>query len=463
MADPPVIPTGSGAASAPETAPAPLPTLKVTKPRRLSIIWLAPVFAALAVGYLVYDVLSERGPMIYVTFSNAQGVIERKTPLKFEGVEVGVIEDLDVDFATGAITFHIRLRADSAAIAREGSQFWIQNPKISLTGVRDLDTLISGPYVACLAGRGKSATRFKGLSNSPPALVYRPGLRVSLHADELGAVEIGSAVLYRGLNVGTVEQVGLSEDRQQVTLNLFIEHAYASLVRSDTAFWEVSGLQVDVDLDRGLRLDTRNLRRVLTGAIAFRSPDTPSDTGRVSNGTVFALQRDPSLTLTDPSSPDDASHAGNPGVRQMASSLSELVGRANLTLERASDLLEPKGPFDRTLTELTGMSTELGAAAHEVNVLADHLKERKTLDRLGGLLAELEEAAPGLKKAIAELSQTLGDIDGLVKTNNLPLTETILAARRMATQLEALLEDIRANPSQILSKPPSHRVPQSNP
>ena len=225
--------------------------MKVSRPRRISVIWLAPVFAALAVGYLVYDILSQRGPMIYVTFSDAQGVIERKTPLKFEGVEVGKVEDLDVDFDTGAITFHIRLDADAAAVARDGSQFWIQNPKIGLLGVEDLDTLISGPYVSCLTGDGDPTTKFQGLNQNPPPLVSRPGLRVSLRADELGALEVGSAVLYRGLNVGTVERVGLSENAEQATIDLFIEHNYSSLVRPDSSFWEVSGLQLNVDLKPG--------------------------------------------------------------------------------------------------------------------------------------------------------------------------------------------------------------------
>ena len=144
-------------------------------------------------------------------------------------------------------------------------------------------------------------------------------------------------------------------------------------------------------------------------------------------------------------------------------SLSELTQKANRALDLVSEVLKPQGEFDVALTELTGMSTELGAAAHHVNNLADHWSEQETLPQLGRILSQLEEAGPGLNGAIADLSKTLKDIDALVKTNNPPLTETILAARRMATQLEALLEDIRANPSQILSKPPSHRIPQSAP
>ena len=109
------------------------------------------------------------------------------------------------------------------------------------------------------------------------------------------------------------------------------------------------------------------------------------------------------------------------------------------------------------------MSTELQTAAHEVNGLAGHLKERNTLARLGVLLKQVEEAAPGLTGAVAELSETLEHIDTLVKTNGPPLTDTLQAARRLSTQLEALLEDLRANPSQLLSKPPAHRIPESKP
>ena len=129
------------------SAPSDTPQMIVTRKKRFSIVWVAPIIAILAVAYMVYDGLSQRGPMLTLYFHDAEGIVAGKSALKFEGVEVGVVESVSVDVSTGRVTLRGRLDASAAAIASQGSQFWIQNPEIGLAGIASLDTLISGPYV----------------------------------------------------------------------------------------------------------------------------------------------------------------------------------------------------------------------------------------------------------------------------------------------------------------------------
>ena len=63
----------------------PQATVVPKKQRRISIVWIVPLFAALvALGIAVQRIMSE-GPTITIVFKSAQGVEAGKTFVIFEG------------------------------------------------------------------------------------------------------------------------------------------------------------------------------------------------------------------------------------------------------------------------------------------------------------------------------------------------------------------------------------------
>ena len=56
----------------------------------MSIVWLVPLVAVIIGGWLAYKSITEKGPLITVTFQNANGLEAGKTKVKFKSVEVGV-------------------------------------------------------------------------------------------------------------------------------------------------------------------------------------------------------------------------------------------------------------------------------------------------------------------------------------------------------------------------------------
>jgi paraquat-inducible protein B len=485
-----------------------MPSVIVTKKRRLSAVWIAPVLAAFAVGYMVYDGLRSRGPMISITFENAEGIVAGKSPLKFEGVQIGTVEGVEADLRTGRLTLRSRLDASARELAVEGSQFWIQTPEIGLSGVASLDTLISGPYIACLTGTGAPATEFEGLAKRPPTPASRPGLRLSLRADVVVALRPGSPVLCRGVAVGTVDRIDLPAAEDHVVVDVFIDEDHASLVRGDSAFWEVSGVKMGFDPGDGLVLDTESLQSLATGGIAFHSGPAVEPGARVADGTTFTLQRHPGISWNPAylheagalDTGDMLNHlasilrkADTIDVTETVAALRELSdlatraldtldesgvvrstvdamdelrlasAEANRTLEGVSRLVERDGDLDQAVANLGAMARQLESAAARVGVVLDDIEERDTIEHADRLITQLEAAAPDLVQAMADLGDTLERIDALVRTNDRPLADTIRALRGASLRLEALLEDLRANPSQLLSEPPSRKLPRSSP
>src|SRR5258707_4747071 len=69
------------------------PALRVR--HRISIVWLLPLIAAIAAGWLGWRTLSARGPTITITFASVEGLEAGKTKIKHNDVDLGLIEALE--------------------------------------------------------------------------------------------------------------------------------------------------------------------------------------------------------------------------------------------------------------------------------------------------------------------------------------------------------------------------------
>jgi paraquat-inducible protein B len=271
----------------PDAPPEALP--EVTIRRRhwgFSVIWIVPLVAALVAGYLVYQRVQERGPTITIAFEDGTGVKAGQTEIRYRGVPIGEVEAIDVSRDAEHVVITARLRRSAARLAVEGTEFWIVRPELGPARITGLTTVLTGPYIQLLPGKGKSKTSFAGLEKPPPA-PERNGLKIILAAGQLGSLRPGSPVYYRGIEVGSVTDFALSRDATAAHVEVYILHSYARLVRIGSRFWSTSGLDVDVSLRKGIEISMESLRSLLVGGIAFATPDGASSPAR--NGTIFVL------------------------------------------------------------------------------------------------------------------------------------------------------------------------------
>ena len=154
-----------------------------------------------------------------------------------------------------------------------------------------LDTLVSGKYIAVEPGEGESHKEFDGLE-TPPEQQPNLGLKITLVADHLGSLKKGRKIYYRDLQVGTIGESELSQDGRFVEIQAIIEPKYARLVRSNTRFWNSSGLTVDIGLFKGAEVQASSLENLLRGGISFATPPEPGVRWR-KRGERFDLYKQP--------------------------------------------------------------------------------------------------------------------------------------------------------------------------
>ncbi len=262
-----------------------LPEVVIRRKRGVSIIWIIPIVAGLIGAWLWYEAIMEQGPTITIEFETADDLEAGKTKIKFKNVEVGEVETITFKPDLSGVIVTVEMAQGAKPYMRSATRFWVVRPRIGRGGISGLGTLVSGAYISIEPSEeGDLASAFVGLE-LPPATPYEaPGLKLKLHAADLGNLGVGCSVLYRGVHVGQVEEHQLDEDGLGFQIWIYIEERFEHLVSSKTEFWNASGLDVSFGAE-GLRVTADALDSLLTGAVAFGH----SDGDPVANGTEFQL------------------------------------------------------------------------------------------------------------------------------------------------------------------------------
>jgi paraquat-inducible protein B len=266
------------------------------KKRRISVVWVVPIVAALvSVGIAVQRYLSE-GPTIRITFLNAEGIEAGKTTVKYKDVDIGTVTQVNLTDNYTKILVTARMEKNVEALLDKDAHFWIVKPRVSLSGVSGLGTLFSGNYVGFEPGKSREKRRdFVGLETPPAVARDRPGREFVLQSDTLGSLGVGSPIYYRRLSVGDVIAYNFANDGNAVDIRIFVNAPYDGFVTSDSRFWEASGIDVSVGAE-GFSVHTQSVTSLLVGGIAFETPPGVTLT-EAAPGTVFTLFKDQKSAL----------------------------------------------------------------------------------------------------------------------------------------------------------------------
>lgn len=263
------------------------PPPKISRAPNLPLVWIVPLVALAVGGWMVFREFRHRGPEITIEFTDGAGIEARQTTVEYKGVSIGVVTAVDLKPDLTAVLVAVRLNQNAAAVAGEGARFWIVQPEIGFSGVRGLDTLLTGARINVLPGGGPPALAFRGLEKAPPLESPAEGRAFLLQGDRLGSLSPGSPVFYREVKVGLVETSRLADDSTSVLVRIRIHTPYVDLVRTTTRFWNAGGLSFNVSL-LGARMKSTSLESLFAGGVAFATPD--KDLGPpAAEGAVFLL------------------------------------------------------------------------------------------------------------------------------------------------------------------------------
>ncbi len=263
-----------------------------TRKRQISVVWIVPIVAVLIGAWLVYKTVSEKGPVITITFMTADGLEAGKTKVRYKDVELGQVTAITLSPDLAHVVVEAQLVKQAEKFLSENTRFWVVRARVAAGEVSGLRTLFSGAYIGLDPGKpGKPANHFKGLDSPPVVTTDLPGRHFILKAARLGSLDIGVPVYYRQIKVGQVIGYGLEKDGQAVSIKIFINAPMDKLVSKNTRFWNASGINIFLDAN-GIKVNTESLMSVIIGGIAFDTPLNLEPGGPADENDEFKLYQD---------------------------------------------------------------------------------------------------------------------------------------------------------------------------
>ena len=257
--------------------------------RTSQLIWLIPLVAAIVGLSLAVRFYLEQGPVITITFKNAEGIEPGKTMIKFKNVQLGLVKAVNISKDSSNVVVEAQLNKEAERLLVEDTRFWVVSARISGGNISGLGTLMGGSYIGLDAGISKvKCTRFTGLDQPPVIKINEPGSQFVLWAADIGSLDIGSPIYYRRLKVGEIIAYELDKDGKGVILKAFIRAPYHQYVKRNTLFWHASGIELNMNAN-GVKINTQSMVSIILGGIAFQAPEDTADTEPAASNTIFTL------------------------------------------------------------------------------------------------------------------------------------------------------------------------------
>ncbi len=261
----------------------------IKRGKGISPLWLLPVLTLVLAGWLVVKSIHDAGQRIQIYFSDAAGLVAGRTAIRYQGLEVGMVRDINLAEDLGSIYVVADIYPEATKLLNEKTRFWLVKPTASLSGISGLDALVSGNYISIQPGDGSELeTVFHALETTPTDLRITQGLNIKLKSRDLGGVSIGSQIVYKKIPIGEVYSYQLEEDAKSITINANIQEQYRHIINDRSRFWNVSGFGASIGFN-GVDVHLESMDALLGGAIAVDSPD---DGEPVKENTRFRLYKD---------------------------------------------------------------------------------------------------------------------------------------------------------------------------
>ncbi|MFK5983951.1 MAG: MlaD family protein [Pseudomonadota bacterium] len=267
----------------------------VTKKRwRISPIWFLPFTALLLAIWLGYETYIHRGVTVSVRFTTGSGISINKTKVMYKGINIGKVTDVEIDkndIEQVIVTVLLDKRTEPYLLS--DTQFWLVKPSVSLGGISGLDTLVSGNYIAMNPGTtGKQKVEYHALKEAPiDNSTGHAGLFIQVQAKTRGSIVANSPIYFKKIKVGEVLGSKYNKTSDNVNILIKIEQEYAYLVKKQSRFYNVSGIQISGGLG-GIKVQTESLASIVIGGLAFYNPENTYLNETAENGEQYPLFED---------------------------------------------------------------------------------------------------------------------------------------------------------------------------
>lgn len=220
--------------------------------------------------------LDLRSPGLHlVLFSDNLGSLDIGSPILYKQVKVGTVQSYQFSRTRKQLVIGVHIEKEYANLVNGSTRFWNASG-ITLTGglsgievkSESLQSLMAGGIAFETPNPNtplqKRIPRFRLHENREEA--NKTGTTVTIKVERADGLKAGTPIRFKGLDVGKVEDVDLSDDLQSVLLSARITEVPERIARVGTQFWVVKP-QLGI-------VKTANLETLVTGQYLEVQPAT---------------------------------------------------------------------------------------------------------------------------------------------------------------------------------------------
>jgi len=105
------------------------------RPRRwFSWVWIVPAVAAAIVIGLAIRELEDRGPLITISFTDAEGLQAGETRIRHKDVDLGTVESVYLTPDMSRVVVRARMHRSAVPHLTAATRFWIVRPRVGFGG-----------------------------------------------------------------------------------------------------------------------------------------------------------------------------------------------------------------------------------------------------------------------------------------------------------------------------------------
>jgi len=244
---------------------------------------------------------AEYGVPMKLKLASGTAINEGSTRVIYRGIEAGIVQEISInDDSRRSVTAHILLDPRAEIILREKTKFWLVKPEVSVGGVKNLGTILSGPYITFEPGDGEFKDSFEILPQPPLNIPLEPGTLFRLSSDETPKSAVGAPIYYKKMQIGELLGSELTMDNKSVLTSIYIYERYQELVSDDAVFIESGGVSINADLS-GFSFKMEPLVSTFKGGIDLVLPPVRASKTQVapSSDKLFPLYHDYNAAVED--------------------------------------------------------------------------------------------------------------------------------------------------------------------
>ncbi|MNM59320.1 Paraquat-inducible protein B [compost metagenome] len=183
-----------------------------------------------------------------VLFSDNLGSLEVGSPVLYRQVKVGSVQSYQFSKKSKRLLIGVHIEKEYAGLVNGSTRFWNASG-ITLTGGLSGVQIKSESLQSLMAGgiSFDTPTPNVPLKRRIPTFRLHPdqeaanqsGTTVTIRVERADGLKVGTPIRFKGLDVGKVEQVDLTDDLQAVLLKARITEVPERIARVGTQFWVV--------------------------------------------------------------------------------------------------------------------------------------------------------------------------------------------------------------------------------